>query len=132
MPIWCCIIVGAITTFLIFLNGYVNMREGKYAWIPLFWVNVLLAIFVGISISKLIDRWLRNCKLKVWLLGVGKNSIVYLCLNQIVILCVTKIFGVIQLPGYINKILILAISLCILFVASIILTKTKLKILLGR
>lgn len=49
---WQIIIVGIVTFFSIFINGYVNMREGKYGFFPIFWMNAILSCFVGISLSK--------------------------------------------------------------------------------
>ena len=122
------IVVGLVTAVLVFLNGYINMREGKYAIIPLFWINALLSIFVGISISK------KVCKLEnvEWIKSIGKNSIVYVCLNQITILFLTKLISLINLPMVISKIVILAISMIILQLCCILFTKTKLKCFIGK
>lgn len=46
---WQILITGILVTGLIFTNGYVNMRIGVYSIIPLFWLNALLAIYLGIS-----------------------------------------------------------------------------------
>lgn len=81
-----CLLFGAITAVLIFLNGYINMRIGTYAIIPLFWINVLMSIFVGISLSKIIYSFIGNSFLGKCLISVGQNSVVYVCLNQLVIL----------------------------------------------
>lgn len=39
MPLLLCIILGILEAKLILFNGYINMREGTYAFVPLFWVN---------------------------------------------------------------------------------------------
>lgn len=52
--------LAVLCTVLIFLNGGINMRQGVYSFIPLFWVNTLLAIFVGISLSKILDKALTH------------------------------------------------------------------------
>ena len=56
---WQILIVGFITTVLIFVNGYINMRIGTYSFLPLFWINALLSVFLGISISKFICNTVR-------------------------------------------------------------------------
>ena len=129
MTLWCILVIGPITTVSIFLNGYINMRTGTYAIVPLFWINALLSIFVGISMSKYV------VKLKVikhLLVGVGENSIVYLCLNQLVILVCTKILRYTFFDGVISKLFILALSLAGLYICEMLFTKTRMKILIGK
>lgn len=90
------LVVGFIITALIFMNGAVNLRAGTYAFIPLFWLNAIGESLVGWSIARKID----SCSEGVlslsasWLRQVGKNSLVYLCWNQLVILIVTKFMAV--------------------------------------
>lgn len=106
---WQILFVGMGTSGLIFINGYVNMRVGTYAFFPLFWINALLSIYLGISISKLI------CKTeKIALLtSIGRNSIVYLCLNQIVIRFSLKLFGYFMTTIILSHLLTLALSVFI-------------------
>lgn len=40
------VILGIITTIFIFLNGYVNMREGIYKNIILYWINVIASCII--------------------------------------------------------------------------------------
>ena len=122
------LIVGIVTTGLIFVNGYVNMREGRYGFLPLFWINVLLSICLGISISKLICK---TDKFK-WLMGIGKNSIVYLCLNQVVIQVLHRAFSCVAMPKIVSNLLVLILSLAVLWFLSMLFTKTKLKIFIGK
>lgn len=124
------LIFSGITTAFIFINGYVNMRTGNYAFIPLFWINATCSIFIGVSISKIFEKILGNKILGEWLIAIGRNSIVYVCLNQIVILCLTQILT--SIPIYISKILIFAGSMISLYILSILFTSTKLKILIGK
>lgn len=124
---WQILIVGVITTGLIFVNGYINMREGRYAFLPLFWINALLSFYLGISISKLICR-IGEMK---WLTSIGQNSIVYVCLNQIVIRVLFKGFSYVQMPKLLSHLLILALSMFVLYWLAVLFTSTKLKVFIG-
>lgn len=125
---WQILVVGAFTTILIFVNGYINMREGRYAIIPLFWINALLSVFLGISISKIMCK---TEKIK-WLTSIGRNSIVYVCLNQIVIRVLYKVFSYTHMPTLVSHLLILVICLFILYWLAEIFTRTKLKVFIGK
>lgn len=125
---WQIIVVGVVTAAMIFVNGYINMREGRYAFLPLFWINALLSVYLGISISKLI------CKTEKtkWLTNVGENSIVYVCLNQMVIRVLFEVFSYIQMPIILSHLLILALSMSVLYWLSLLFTRTRLKVFIGR
>ena len=125
---WQILVFGAITTVLIFVNGYINMREGRYAIVPLFWINALLSVYLGISISKMICK---TGKIK-WLTSIGRSSIVYVCLNQIVIRVLRRVMGFVQLPTLVSHLLILAICLFILYWLAELFTRTKLKVFIGK
>lgn len=125
---WQILVVGVITAILIFANGYINMREGRYAILPLFWINALLSVYLGISISKLICR---TGKTK-WLTSIGRDSIVYVCLNQLVIRILYKVFNYIQMPTLVSHLFVLAICLFILYWLDELFTKTKLKVFIGK
>ncbi|GFP74222.1 acyltransferase family protein [Clostridium fungisolvens] len=127
------------STILIFVNYSVNMRTITYGIIPLFWVNAILSTITYWNIS----RYLDICKVKFikkinhQLIYIGKNSIVYLCLNQIVILISTKCLEFTidynsSLERLLMKVGILLITLVGLHVASIIINKTKLRALIGK
>ena len=128
--------VGVIITALIFVNGAVNLRVGTYAFIPLFWINAIGASLVGWSIARKID----SCEKRIfsmpaiWLRRVGKDSLVYLCWNQLAILIVTKIVAyvggrVISTP--VLHMIILALTMFFLWRIDILLQETRLRILLG-
>ena len=130
-------VVGICTTALIFVNGYINLRAGSYAIIPLFWVNAIAASLVGWSISKYID----NSTSSIWKLiarglrHVGKNSLVYLCWNQLVILLVMKLDTPIRSFGVhtaISHFIILVITMLVLWRLDNIFANTKAKLLLGK
>lgn len=84
-----CLLFGIVCCILIFTNGYINMRIGMYSIIPLFWINAIMAILIGWNISRFIEKISAKSSIvkiiSLWLKNVGKNSIIYVCLNQIVI-----------------------------------------------
>ena len=129
LKIWEILIIGAITGILIFVNGNVNMREGIYSFFPLFWINALSACFVGISLSKYIEK-VRLKPLTNWLMSIGKNSIIYVCLNQLTILWLKK--WVPNEVGFAKNILVFVGTMAVLYVLSMIFTKTKLCVLIGK
>lgn len=122
------LLLGLITTVLIFTNEYINMRDGIYAIVPLFWVNALLSILVGISVSK------KVCLIGApdWLIDIGKNSIVYVCMNQIVILAISNVIHYMNLPQYVSKIIILLAAFILLHLCCLLFTKTKLRFFIGK
>ena len=129
LKIWELLALGTVTGILIFVNGYINMREGRYAFFPLFWINVILSCLVGISLSKYIEK----IKLKIltnWLTSIGKNSIVYVCLNQLTILRLNKVIP--NEVGSAKKIVVLVGTMAILYLLSMLFTKTKLRVLIGK
>ena len=50
-------VLSGVIIILIFANGYVNMRTGEYACIPLFWINAVFATLVGINISRFLEKF---------------------------------------------------------------------------
>ncbi len=126
------IVLGVISVILIFMNGYINMRTGTYAIIPLFWINAMLSIIVGINFARLLYQYIQNNYIGKWLTGMGRDSIVYVCLNQVVILIVKRCLDVIGLSPLLSKNVTLIITLLVLWVADKIIVNTKLKILIGK
>lgn len=126
MPILIILMVGGV-----FINGSVNMRIGEYSFIPLFWVNAVLATIIGMNLCKLLEKKVPQSLVNK-LAYIGNNSIVYLCLNQLVIICIKRIINNINCSILISKILILIITLIFLKVISLICMNTKLKVLFGK
>ncbi len=129
------ILIGGGTTLLIFWNGYINMRTGTYAIIPLFWLNAVLAILVGLNLSRSINDIIgAKCDIAIrWIKYIGQNSITFLCLNQVVILGCKKIFA--ELPSMntlITSLAILVLSVAALMVCDCIIRKTKLRVIIGK
>ena len=122
------LIVGLVTTGMIFVNGYINMREGRYAFIPLFWINAILSFSLGISVSKLICK---ICKTE-YLMRIGRDSIVYVCLNQIVIRVMFYVFSFVAIPAIASHLLVLVLTIVTLYWLSALFMKTRLRIFIGK
>lgn len=107
LPLGLTALCGVIITILIFVNGAVNLRVGTYAHIPLFWVNAIGASLVGWNVSRYIDRWQGKCGAHPvsWLRSVGKDSLVYLCWNQMVILVLMHFEKPLQSVGLRNSLI---------------------------
>lgn len=132
MRVWQWILSALVTTVLIFVNGYINMRQGTYAIIPLFWLNAILAIGVGLSMCKFIEKKIPQ-KYWKWFAACGRNSMVFLCLNQLVIQIVRE--AVIRPLGVTSPIktpLIFILTWATLMILMRVFQKTKLNCLMGR
>ncbi len=129
------LICAVASVLLIRCNSYVNMRLGQYGVIPLFWANVVLASYVVMLVSRQLDLLLKG-RIKKYVTDIGRYSIVYLCLNQIVIKCVAAFNGhFISGHGMIllvRQVLTLIVTMFILWVCSRVITSGKLRMVLGK
>ena len=124
------IICGITTTGLILWSPYINMRTPNYGIWPIFFVNVVVACAIGISISKKLEIFLGENRLVCYFKRVGRNSIVYLCCNQLII---ESIKNYIHIENtYFTGIALLFITYFIIEIVSFVLYNTKLKILFGK
>lgn len=125
-----------VNLLLIFLNGYVNMRNGQYSCILLFWINAILGTITWWNVAYTIEKFKdKNAIINnIWKLNrfIGENSIVFLCLNQIVIKVLIesseRIIGINVCISF----LIMLFTLMILSLITIIFKSTKLKVLIGK
>ena len=131
---WQLIVVGGLVTVLIFVNDSINMRTGDYACIPLFWVNAVTTIVIGINLS----RKMLHCKLKFlvpinkYLQDCGEKSIVYLGFNQLAILIVEYGVKYLGLPFVASKIIILAVTMAVLRMCNCVMYNTRIKVFIGK
>lgn len=124
------IICGIAATGVILWTPYINMRTANYGIWPIFFVNVVVACAIGISISKKVEFFLGENKFICYLKRVGRNSIVYLCCNQLII---ESIKNYIYLENtYFTGIALLFITCFIIEIVSFFVYNTKLKILVGK
>ena len=92
-----------LSYFLIFKNGYVNTRMCEFSNIFLFYINALVATIGYFYLSKLATSILKFGILQF----IGKNSLEFMCLNQIVLIALIKC-------GIENKICLFAITIMLL------------------
>ncbi len=136
------LILFFVFAFLIFFNGYINMRTGQYANWLLFWINAVGMSTVLLNLSRITNQFLnRNTHniFKSWLHSIGANSIVYLCLNQLAILATQNLlFAFIphenmnRLILLVVKMIIFVLTLIMLFSFQKLICNTKLRIIIGK
>lgn len=129
------ILALALNTWLIFVNGKVNMRSLKWATIPLTLINALTAIVVYILLSKcLTDHPKLGTSIPVrWLERVGMTSIVYLCTNHPMIKFARRIAEWIAADAPKLQILLtFAISMALMYGISELILRTKLRVIVGK
>ena len=132
----CATLVLLVGSLLAFINGYVNLRNAYYGFIPLFYIAAVL-ICVGIwNFSRIIDSFSKLRLVCGSLQRIGRESIVYLCTNQIVIMVVTLGMEKLHIDMYastlINGLLCLASVLFIETLLRVFFTTTPLKICIGK
>lgn len=131
-------LTACITLILIFLNDLINMRTGAYNYVVLFWINALSSSVLGLFFSKQIydmnklPKFIHTaCK---YIESIGRNSIVYVCLNQLVIYLLKVMIARsgILMPLICNRILVLMFTMLFLEIAITVIEKTKLGFLFGK
>lgn len=95
MPWWFWLVCTAVTTALIFINQHINMRKEQYGNILLFFIVSTLSFLIIISFSVFADKHFGKSFICRWLSGIGRNSIIYVCLNQLVIMIVKDVCNII-------------------------------------
>lgn len=131
MSIMGFLIVAVILTII---NGEINMRTNEYSIIPLFWINSLLWIIIIWNFSRLIEVYFTKGLFRLTsnsLMQIGKNSIVFLCTNKMVILLFDRLLTRLNLPKIFEHCLILFLSLILMYFLNYIVERTKLKYLFG-
>lgn len=135
------ILLIAVNAVMIFFNSSVNMRIMKYGIIPLFWINCFVSFVAFYNFFKCLDS-VKNKPLSIMLNElryIGKNSIIYLLFNQVVISTLGEVIvkiGFLNGDTFIIKAVYVVVSmdltmLC-LRIASIIFEKTPMRIFVGR
>ena len=125
-----CLVLGSILTFL---NGYINVRQGLYSNIFLYYIVAALMTLGFYGFSRIICHF--NSLIINELKFIGKNSLVYVCLNQLFLLVLNKL-GTLFLN---NLLLLLVYKMCsliivlgILHIATIMLNMNQTKWIVGK
>ena len=125
--------VVVITSILIFVNGYVNLRTCSYGFIPLFYFNSIGIIIGFWNLCRIVDSHISE---KTWLyqrvISIGENSILYLCLNQVVIIIIRKCCSILGLDGIASSNIILIITIGSISIIGEIIMKSKIKCIFGK
>lgn len=129
------VIILSVGVIISLVNVTVNVRASQYSIFPLFYIA---AVFISISLLKLSASFceltspniIRNIIKE--LCFVGKNSIVYLILNQLVILIFAKICQYLPLSKPVVIVSVFAITMIILHICVLILNKKPFNKLLGK
>ena len=79
-----------IHVILVLESGYVNMRTNNYPSIIVFLGNIIISLIVYGSIAKKIEENKIVSKIKNYLMLLGRESMIPLCLNQFVILILNR------------------------------------------
>lgn len=115
------IALAAINVVLSFVNQYVNIKSGWYGFEPLFWINAIIGSAAFLAFAVWFDRVAgeRNVLRKI-LVRIGKTSMVFLGLNQLVILLAVIAFTLLNLNIniYVAEVLGLVVSLLVLYAIS--------------
>lgn len=126
------IILLFLGSILTFFNGYINVREGSYSNVILYYIVAMLMTYglyiVSIKFREYGSKFVSELKF------IGKNSLVYVCLNQIILLIPNKAVSLGHNICFIllGKIIILIVSLMMLHIIVNILNKQYLKWVLGK
>ena len=123
-----------VFTGLGLFNGLVNLRSGKYANWLLFWLDSVGIIIALWNLARIVDPKITIHK--EWVLNISKYSIVYVCMNQVVIFLINMVFSKIAEGGALKYLLshtlTLILTMLILYGLSVLITRTKLKFLIGK
>ncbi len=129
------IAIWGIGIIISIMNGTVNVRASHYSIVPLFYIA---ALFISIGLLKLSATvcdmaWpniIRSIIKEICF--AGKNSIVYLIFNQLVILVLAKICQFLPLSKPVVIVSVFAITMIILHICVLILNKKPVNKLLGK
>lgn len=121
-------IMITINLVLAFVNPYVNLKSGWYGILPLFFINACVGTFGFVLVAIWIDRKLPiNNKFRAWLVMVGRHSLIFMGLNQLVIFILQKICNSINFyfPKFILALILWIITLALLSIVSICVVRIK-------
>ena len=137
MTWWMLIIVVIVFFVATFANEHVNVRRNKYGILPLYLLSCYSGIFLTMNISSLLDKG-KSCistalcrMLSYW----GRESIVFLLLNELILYIVSTGFsmvGILNHDTYWEHGVEVIISMSLLSFTAFIVSKTHLRYLFGK
>ncbi len=136
LPILLLVFVALANARLIFANGLVDVRLNEWGIIPLYWANCLVAFMCWANASKMIFamKWRPIRFIVKELQYIGRESIAYLTLNEILIFLAFDFFTTVGIPtdNVPSKLLRLIAVLYLIKGIRILGAKTKLDFIWGR
>lgn len=117
----------------IWLNSAVNVRFVRTGNVFLFYFNAIYITLLLWVMSGYIDRWGKNNKVIDEVASIGKNSIVYLCLNQVAITGCEIVSGLFHfdMKTLLYKMLCFFVVMGVLRLATLVFTGSRLCVLIG-
>lgn len=127
------VILLLLSIIPISLNSSVNIRSAKTGNAFWFYFNAACTTLLLWIVSRKLNHWIGERKILNNLAAIGKNSIVYLCMNQMAITGCEMAAGLCYLrtETVLYKVLCFITVMTILEMASRIFTKTPLYVLIG-
>ena len=126
------VILFLLHVLIILKTSYVNMRTGSYPNVIMFTLNILSSFVVYASISRKLLQMKYLKPLNKFIMILGKESMVSLCLNQFLIVLFGNIYGMFNFNVNLYRILLsVSVIMTLVFISKISKT-TKLKKLFGR
>lgn len=120
-------------SILVFINDNVNMRSCAYGNVILFWLNAVVSSVALWKVVGSVDGCFLNKlhgRISDLFHEIGKNSLIYVLMNQFVLKALDKIGFEGNQWGW--KIMEVLLVVCICFMSDKIICKTKLKFVLGK
>lgn len=122
------ILLALFTSISIWLNGFVNMRSANYGNLVLFLFNAISMSTIIFNILRYIEKAINDKFLNKTLnivKNIGKNSLLYLCFNQILIAIFMKILDFLNVNIIIKKIIVLVCAILTIYLYTNIKEKIK-------
>ncbi|APF21112.1 acyltransferase family protein [Clostridium butyricum] len=120
-----------LTSLSIFINGEVNVRTTIYNNLLLFYINAILTSIMIFTIVKYIEKKGIFEKIKKGIIYIGKNSLIFMCLNQLIIYISGLGLNIVFSNQIFIRIITLIISILILSILSNIIN-LKFKFIIGK
>ena len=133
MNVWSSLGFIILGSVLAMVNGAIDIKHAEYALLPLSIANALILSLGYMNLFRFVGK---RIHLR-WLSFTGQNSIVFLCLNQIVIFAsrsfVTRFIDInTTIKLFANRVATLLITLLILTLLTVLFTKSALSVFLGK
>lgn len=131
----CIAILFIITLYLYLFIQYgitINMRTENYMRGGCLIFTVFFCAYL-VHFTKMIEtKFNKDNPILKEIAFIGKNSIVYLCLNEINIIVYKHLFDLVKIPIFFNRILVLIFTLITLHYLTCVFNNTPLRMVLGK